>query len=35
MKAAANSIVVQEPASGDHLRLDRIVTSAVYLAEIR
>jgi hypothetical protein len=35
MKTAGNAIIVQESASRNHLRLDRKVTGAIYLAEIR
>jgi hypothetical protein len=35
VKAAAYSIIVEETASGDHLRLDREVAGPLYLAEIR
>jgi hypothetical protein len=35
VKAAAYAIIVQESASGYHLRLDRKVPRTFYLAEIR
>ena len=35
VQAAAYSIIVKEPTSGDHFRLDGEVARPVYLAEIR